>query len=89
MYYPCSCADFKDDEGKWVSPAPEDVQRCSLVEWVRGRLWEVMVEDEEAEITNKLAEGAREDEEWEMMSNATSEGWSVVSQESEADVVLA
>ena len=28
MHYPCYCAEFGDE------PAPEEQQRCSLIEWV-------------------------------------------------------
>ena len=31
---------------EWEVPAPEEVQRCSLVEWVRGELKERMEKDE-------------------------------------------
>jgi hypothetical protein len=89
MYYPCSCADFKDEEGRWVGPAPEDVQSCSLIEWVRGRLWEVMVEEEMEEQVRQGADGrVEEEEEWEMLSNVTSQDWSVLSQDSESEMMI-
>ena len=86
MYYRCYCADFARDE-----KSPEEVQRCSLVEWVRGALWDIMVCEE---LERKVAEGIEgegqkesDHEEWELMSHATSEGWSVVSEESEYDML--
>ncbi|CAO2650174.1 Nn.00g014660.m01.CDS01 [Neocucurbitaria sp. VM-36] len=86
MYYGCSCKDFARDE-----KSPEEVQSCSLVEWVRGALWDVLVREE---FEKRTAEGIgwegekeSDNEEWELMSHATSEGWSVVSEESEYDML--
>ncbi|CAG5155824.1 uncharacterized protein ALTATR162_LOCUS3853 [Alternaria atra] len=41
----CYCEEFGVGT-EWEVPAPEDVQRCSLVEWVRGELMEILEEDE-------------------------------------------
>lgn len=41
----CACAEFGVGT-EWEVPAPEEVQRCSLVEWVRGELRGRMKEDE-------------------------------------------
>jgi hypothetical protein len=95
MYYPCSCAEFRG------TVAPEDVQTCSLVEWVKGRLRGVMVKEEQmrawkdsrdqddsdcgADMTD-LQEMMRLREEWDVVSNA-SEEWSMLSEESEFDMI--
>lgn len=79
MYWPCHCADFG------VEPAPDEMQRCSLVEWVYGELWRIMKEeallvcDGSVEDNNEDCDD-RQIEEWEVMSDgdAASEGWSVV-----------
>jgi hypothetical protein len=47
MYHPCYCKDF-DVGTPFEEPAPEEQQRCSLVEWVSGELKEKMEEDENA-----------------------------------------
>lgn len=74
MCFPCYCKEF---EGV---PAPEDVQRCSLLEWVSGRLWRFMQEDEarrEEMGVVELVVGAS-DEEWDVVSDVASDDWSVV-----------
>jgi hypothetical protein len=81
MYYACSCKDFQDGEGRWVGPAPEDMQRCSLVEWANGRLWGLLQDDD-----NVSDQDVRVEEEWDMLSNATSQDWSVLSQASDFDI---
>jgi hypothetical protein len=88
MYYPCSCVEFKDEEGRWVGPAPEDVQMCSLVEWVSKRSWGVMVEEE---MRKKVGQGVEDmvDEEWEILSNTTSQDWSVLSQDLNSQFIVA
>lgn len=71
-------------------PSPEDVQRCSLVEWVRGELWNVMVREEWIRTLGQpedKAELATVGEDWEVMSAAVTEGWSVVSSEEDFEVV--
>ena len=87
MYYRCYCADFGRDE-----KSPEKMQRCSLVEWVKGVLWDILVREEfERRVTGGVdCEEGREserEEEWELMCHAASEGWSVVSAESEYDML--
>jgi hypothetical protein len=79
MYYACSCEDFKDGEGKWLGPAPEEAQRCSLVEWVSGSLRGLLQEDDNNNVSDE--------EQWEMLSNATSQDWSVLSQASDFDAI--
>ncbi|OAL57266.1 hypothetical protein IQ07DRAFT_638619 [Pyrenochaeta sp. DS3sAY3a] len=81
MYYACSCEEF---EGL---PAPEDQQRCSLVEWVRGELWGIMVREEWARMLEGTLPESLVGEEWEVMSRGVSEGWSVVSSEEEFEVL--
>jgi hypothetical protein len=82
MYFACSCKDFKDGQGRWVGPAPEDMQRCSLMEWVNGSLWGLLQDDD-----NLSDEEAKVEEEWEVLSNATSQDWSVLSQASNFDII--
>jgi hypothetical protein len=73
MYYSCSCEEF---EG---TTAPEDVHRCSLVEWVDGELRGIMLEEETAKNEERWVR-----QEWDVVSDAASEEWSVVSEESES-----
>lgn len=81
MYYGCYCKEFMGVEKSW---SPEGVQRCALVEWVKGELWNIIVREE---FERRMVEGgegeeskvSERDEEWDDMSNAASEGWSVVS----------
>ncbi|KAH7383930.1 hypothetical protein BKA66DRAFT_463112 [Pyrenochaeta sp. MPI-SDFR-AT-0127] len=87
MYWPCHCADFGDQA------APEDMQRCSLVEWACGELLQIMEEEEKEEVS-VVCEEDEEDvevevEEWEMMSygDAASDGWSVVSDDEEFEAL--
>jgi hypothetical protein len=82
MYYACLCEDFKDGEGQWVGPAPEEAQRCSLVEWVSGSLRGLLQEDD-----NNNNNNVSDEEQWEMLSNATSQDWSVLSQASDFDAI--
>ncbi|CAN9274530.1 unnamed protein product [Alternaria alternata] len=44
MLYECYCEEFGVGMD-WEVPAPEDVQRCSIVEWVSGKLREDMEND--------------------------------------------
>jgi hypothetical protein len=70
MSWPCFCADFDLD-----APAPEEVQRSSLVEWVKGKLMG-MIEDQE-----ELGEWEDElDEEWDVVSYGDSLDWEVLSE---------
>lgn len=92
MFFDCACVDFAG------TVAPEETQRCALVEWVRGRLRRVLWEEE----LGRLAEEARdaqemdmvsasevgsEQSEWEVLSDAVGEGWSVVSEESQFEML--
>lgn len=81
MYFPCSCKDFGDQ------PAPEEMQRCALVEWVQGRLWDTMMEDESVRVRELGIVEVEEEMEWELFSDAASEGWSVVSSEEEFELL--
>lgn len=40
MFYPCHCAEFGDE------PAPDEQQRCSLVEWVRDEGMKAILAEE-------------------------------------------
>ncbi|KAF2029597.1 hypothetical protein EK21DRAFT_112807 [Setomelanomma holmii] len=90
-YARCSCREFTDGEGRWKGPAPEERQGCALVEWVSGELWDVLVEEERrVEGLRDMFEGEMGDdwsEEWDVMSDGVSEGWSVVSEEEEFEVI--
>jgi hypothetical protein len=59
--------------------APECRQRCSLVEWVSEGGKEILVKGEVGEEADER--GEKTDEEWEVLSGATSVSWSVVSVE--------
>lgn len=75
MYYECYCAEF---EGV---PAPEDVQRCALTEWVQGRLWRKILNEAESAVVVENEEITGEDsdaEDWDLLSQASSEAWSIV-----------
>lgn len=76
MFFGCYCRDFGSE------PAPDEVQRCALVEWVDMAGQDIILEEE-------VAEGARMpkschdaevevDSEWEVVSVETSDSWSVV-----------
>ena len=80
MYYSCSCAEF---EG---TVAPEDTQRCGLVEWADGRLRVLLWADEERRLRKEGVDLLVLDE-WEVVWDAASEGWSVVSEDSEFEVI--
>lgn len=80
----CACDKFK---GK---PAPDEVHSCALVEWTKGPLRDMLEEEHfrEAEEDRELdVVSDVQEEPWEMMSDAASEGWSVVSEEEEFEVV--
>ena len=46
----------------WEVPAPEDVQRCSIVEWVSGKLREDMENDHDEVVWGRLQGTVKEDE---------------------------
>jgi hypothetical protein len=72
MAYPCSCEQFAG------TVAPEDTQRCGLVEWASSSLMEVILEDiGESEEDERWVRG-----EWDMVSDAASEAWSLHSEQS-------
>jgi hypothetical protein len=78
MFYECYCRNFGSQ------PAPKELQRCSLIEWVQKKGKDVMVLEEriqkrvgvEEEVTTVEVGGA-----WEFLSRASSETWSVVDEE--------
>ncbi|KAF1848962.1 uncharacterized protein K460DRAFT_83420 [Cucurbitaria berberidis CBS 394.84] len=87
MYWPCSCAEFAKDE-----KGPEEVHTCSLIEWVKGPLWAVLMHDEHERrmveiIEASEGEESKHSEAWELMSDAASEGWSIVSVESGFEIL--
>lgn len=74
--YRCYCEQF---EGQ---ASPEDLQRCALVEWAKGEL-RINLEKQHVLEMAKNAEfdvvSEVEDETWELMSDAASMDWSIVS----------
>jgi len=62
MLYECYCEEFGVGM-HWEVPAPEDVQRCSIVEWVGGKLREDMEDDDDDDkvVLWRLQETVRED----------------------------
>jgi hypothetical protein len=86
MYYGCACEEWRG------VVAPEETQRCALVEWVVGELWDVMLAEEEQgkrgeTVSGEVGEFRDWVEEWDVVSDIVSDGWSVVSVESEFEVV--
>jgi hypothetical protein len=76
MYWPCFCTEFNLD-----APAPEEVQRCSLVEWVKGKLRVVMEEEEDMEGRENDLDGG-----WDVVSCGTSLDWEVLSGSGEREI---
>jgi hypothetical protein len=86
MYYGCACEEWRG------VVAPEDMQRCALVEWVVGALWHVMLAEEEQgkrgeAVSGEVGKVEGWAEEWDVVSEMVSDGWSVVSEEPEFEVV--
>ena len=78
-------------------PVPE-VQLCALAEWAKGPLRDLLVgEEKERQLEMKMdmymdenecaIEDGDDEMEWELMSHATSEGWSMVGSEENFDTV--
>ncbi|CAI9626620.1 unnamed protein product [Alternaria burnsii] len=61
MLYECYCEEFGVGTD-WEVPAPEDVQRCSIVEWVSGKLREDMENDHDEVVWWRLQGTVKEDE---------------------------
>ena len=73
MYYPCCCKEFGVGT-PWEIPAPEEQQRCSLVEWVRGVLRKRMEADEMI-IQEHLARELKLDAEAQRRIDEHNESW--------------
>jgi hypothetical protein len=76
MYYECFCRQCK------CTPAPEEMQRCSLVEWVGEKGREIMVQDEAKEQSNRFHDVVMSEDDsdagWDVVSIVSSETWSII-----------